>query len=70
MKILEWIFEPFTKPRYALTFVDGIKMLIIAIVFIGIILGIYVCYYYLKLALRRYRMRRICKKYEKQSKKD
>lgn len=70
MKILKWLFESFTKPQYKLTFVDSLKVLIIIVVLAAIVFGLWICYYYLKRALRRHKMRRICEKYEKYSKKD
>lgn len=70
MRILKWLFEPFTKPQYKLTLVDSLKVLMIIVVLAAIVFGLWISYYYLKRALRRHKMHKICKKYEKQSKKD
>lgn len=70
MKILKWLFEPFTKPQYKLTLVDSLKVLIIIVVLAAIIFGLWISYYYLKRVYHRHKMRRVCEKYEKYSKKD
>lgn len=40
--VINWIFEPFTKPQYQLTFVDGLKGIAVILIILALIFGIVV----------------------------
>lgn len=47
-KWLWWFLEPFTKPRYKLTAVDGIKATLFVVICFGIIFGTIIFGYWLE----------------------